>query len=183
MGLLAFHDLKVGFWMADSPGGAESEIPPGSRLDVTGTPADGGQALIVAAGTPEGVPVWARILHAPAGAALICPWRDLLLTGLGATALFLDGDGQEKGRVTTGGDELLAAWPLDEGLLLLARESALLVGEDFRTRWTSRLDDGVDSEGLLFMDATDGRVRLAAMGGDEWREILIDLATGARVDG
>lgn len=183
MGLFAFHDLRVGFWMADSPGGAEAEVPPGSRLDVTGDPLDGGQALIVSAGTPEGVPVWSRIIHAPFGAALICPWRELLLTGLGDTALFLDGKGEERGRVETGGDELIAAWPLDEGLLLLARESALLVGGDLETRWTTRLGNDVRSEGLLFMDAADGRARLAAMGGDEWREIVLDLATGARVDG
>lgn len=182
MGLFAFHDLRVGFWMADSPGGAEAEVPPGSRLELTGVPVEGGQSLIVSAGTPEGVPVWSRIIHAKLGAALICPWRDLLLTGLGETALFLDGEGRERGRAETNGDELIAAWPLDEGLLLLARESALLVGEDLQTRWTTKLGGNVRSEGLLFMDATGGRAKLAAMGGDEWREVVIDLATGALVE-
>ena len=172
MGLVAFGQHRIGFWMADKT--SAPELPPGMTPIEEGTPVPGGSTLVLIGADQAGVPVWLRLIHEPNGASLLLPWEERLVVGLGSLVLFLDEAGGLHGRYRAE-DEWVSAWPTAAGLLLIGRKGVHMVGKSGERRWSHALE----AEGLHFLNAEDGAVTLAQMGADDWREVRLDLQTGA----
>lgn len=178
MQLVAFHGLRVGFWMAQSAARAHEELTATATPERHWTPAPDGVALVVAAADEADRVAWAHLVYAPFGAALCVTWGARLAVGTGPRLVVLDAEGRVAGRYDAGEDELLSAWTVDGGLLLLGRRAAHLLDGEARAAWVTPLP----AEGLVFLGAEGGTVRLAALGADDWREVRLDMRDGTLVE-
>lgn len=178
MGLVAFQGVRVGFWLAERSQDPAGELPPGLVAEETNVRTADTRALVLVGVDAGDVPRWGRLLHARAGAALVCPFGPWLLAGLGETALFLNPEGGADARYEASGDELTGAWQVPAGLLLLGRRGAHLLDDRARLRWVAPLA----GDAFQLLEADAGTLVLAAMAGDDWREVRLDARSGRPLD-
>lgn len=177
MGFVPFHGRRIGFWMAERT--AAPELPPGTTPQQEGERIDGGASLVLVALDPDDSPAWSWLVHAADGASLLCVWGEWLLAGVGGRTVFLDAQGQRQGGYEVADDEFVSAWPLETGLLLIARRGVHLLGPDGQRRWVRPLE----GDGFHFLSADAERITLAVMGpGDDWREVRLSAVTGELLD-
>jgi hypothetical protein len=174
MQLVDFHGRRVGFWMAQDAAKARDELTPSVTPMEHGRPEPAGVALVVAAADPDDRVAWAHVVYAPFGAALCVTWGGRLAVGAGPKLVVLEGDGSLAGRYDAGDDELVSAWTVDEGLLLLGRRAAHLMDGRATPAWVRPLE----AEGLVFLGAAAGTLRVALLGADDWREVSIGARDG-----
>lgn len=172
MGLVSFGDRRIGFWMADRT--SPAEVPPGIPTTVEGSPVPDGSTLVLVGADQAGVPVWSFLMHEATGASLLLPWADRLVVGLGPAILLLDSDSRIHGRYRAD-DEWVAGWTTGRGLLLIGRKGVHLVGKDGVRIWATP----VSAEGIHYLQSDEETVTLALMSADDWREVRLDLQTGA----
>jgi hypothetical protein len=175
MGLVPFGPYRVGFWVVARGIQARAELPAGVPVRVSGEASDDRRALVLAAADAAGQVAWGAILHDD-GASVLLPVRGRMLAGLGARVTVLDeAGGLAAERLFEA--PVLGAWTLDDGLFLLGEGRAWRVDDALTVKWTRTLDG--EMHHVLGID--DGAVRLVAMSGTDWRELEIDVETGADV--
>jgi hypothetical protein len=167
----------VGFWVVARGIDAAAELPASVPVRVSGEPAHDRRALVLAAADEAGAVRWGVIVHDD-GASVLLPSRGRLLAGLGRRLVLIDEAGAftaERAFAT----ELLGAWALEDGYLLLGRGVAWRVDGALGVQW----ERGLAGETFHVLDAGPAGIRLVAMDGADWREHVIDPATGRDFEG
>jgi hypothetical protein len=175
MGLVAFGQHRVGFWVVARGISARGELPEHVPVHVSGEPSDDRRALVVAAADEAGQVRWGAVLHDDGGSVLLL-WDGLLFVALGRRALLLDEAGHPVAKRTFD-EEVGTAWRVPGGLLLLGNGWATHVDQTLTPLWRRQFGE----PSLHLLEASDGLLRLAAMGTDDWRELRLDPATGRDV--
>lgn len=177
MALVQFGAHRVGFWVVARGIDAAAELPQGVPVRVSGEAAHDRRALVLAAADEAGTVRWGAILHDD-GASVLLPSRGKLLAGLGRRLVLIDEAGAftAERRFET---ELLGAWELPGGHLLLGRGTAWRVNEALGVLWERELS----GEAFHVLQAGEAEIRLVAMDGGDWREQAIDPATGQDFEG
>ena len=179
MGLVPFGQWRIGFWVVARGISAAEELPPGLVPVVFGQPSDDMRCLVVAAADGEGQVRWAAHLHAN-GAAVLLEFAGGLLAAMGRQMVLLDDAGSARHQRLMD-DEVLAAWRVDDALLLAGPGRLWLVGPQLDVRWSRPVAGDrlhlLGTESLMAGGIT--ALRVVSMTGDDWTERLLDLRTGA----
>lgn len=174
MGLVAFGGRRIGFWVSDEVHAVAGELPEGTDIRPIGEPVEGGRVLMLHAADDTDRTVWARAVHAPGGASLLCPWGEVLVAGLGPVVRFFDADGTDLGGFRSDAGELVSAWPTEGALLLFGHTTVWCVGADLQVRWRRSFE----GDAVLHVRNEPGEVVLALMRGEDWQEMRLSLGTG-----
>ncbi len=175
MGHLDFHGARVAFWVTEPSEDPLASVPPGAVPTVVGVRTNATRGLVLSASLPlEGDrTLWTVVLQREQGGALVMPWGEQLVAGLGTTALVVDPSGHVAGALE-GEHELTGSATAGEALVLLDRHGVSLFGTELQRRWRTPLE----ADSLLLLEGRPESIKLVAFRAADWTELRLDAATG-----